>query len=215
MNGALRQIIDQIFITDIKNGITEKNKNYFCFAPELPKCLHSKKILLQLSLMIGCFISTFFINDNESIYIYMNFLIAFICIWYLYDARYIYYYKKAAKLFMFNKNQKGQKYLNKIITSRRIYIEGMPVAYNILKAKQMLINNDYKAGEYLAKNALKDMNDCPEAKIIKGICEYKKGNEKKAVAILSGVSETNLCSLLKKSTEELINEITKGNDKEL
>ena len=31
-----------------------------------------------------------------------------------------------------------------------------------------------QTGEFLAENALKQMSDCPEAKIIKGICKYQK-----------------------------------------
>jgi hypothetical protein len=50
----------------------------------------------------------------------------------------------------------------------------MPLAYNVLKAKDMLLKNDLKAAEYLAENALKQITDCPEAVKIKEICKNER-----------------------------------------
>ncbi len=174
MNAELQETINQIQITDMENGITENNKGYFAFSKEPPQCMRSKNAPLQMSLMVGCFISSFFVENNSIYYIFMLSATFFICLWYLYDARYIHYYKKAAKASVFSKNENVLKYLTKILEGRRIYVDGMPLAYNVLKAREMLLKQDLKAADYLADNALKQIADCPEAMKIKEICRNEK-----------------------------------------
>lgn len=179
MSTELQKAIDQIQIVDMENGITENNKRYFAFSKEPPQCMRSKNAPLQISLMVGCFISSFFVENNSIYYIFMLSATFFVCLWYLFDARFIHNYKKAAKAYMFGRNENTLKYLTKILNSKRIYIDGMPLAYNLLKAKEMLSKCDFKAADYLADNALKQIADCPEALQIKGICRNEKINNSK------------------------------------
>lgn len=163
MDDKLQQNIEKIEINDIINGITEKNKHYFVFFDSPPNCLRDRKIHLQLSLMVGCFIATFFVKEDYIFYIGMSILTALICLWYTYSARYTYYYKKAYKALLFNKNKKATKYFYKMLNGKRLYIENMPLAYNILKAKTMLKERDFKAAEYLAVKVSEQIQSCPQA----------------------------------------------------
>lgn len=185
MNISIEQAIEQIHIEDMENGITKKNKRYFIFNKIQPRCLRSKKAPLQLSLMIGCFISTFLIKENSIYNLSMVFATFLLCVWYLYDARFARYYQKAVKASMFSRNEKVLKYFIKILCSKRIYVEGMPLAYNILKAKEMLIKQDVQTADFLADNALKQIADCPEAIEIKRICRNEKKNQTNVSALLN------------------------------
>lgn len=174
MNVELKEAASQIQIPDMENGITKNNEWYFELKKEPPRCLRGKMAPLQLSLMLGCFFSSFLIKENSTFNLLMVFTTFFLCLWYLYDARYVSYYKKAAKALMFGRYRQVFKYLTKILESGRVYIEDMPLAYNVLKAKEMLLKNDIQAAEYLAENALKTIADCPEAVKIREICREGK-----------------------------------------
>ncbi|HHX74405.1 MAG TPA: hypothetical protein GX699_05825 [Firmicutes bacterium] len=154
MSITIEQAIKKIPVQELSGGINKANQHYFHFHANAPQCLRDKRATLQISLMIGFFLSTFLAKTNSSLYLALLALTVISGSWYFYGSRHVRYYKKATKMLMFGHYNKAWNYFTKLLDSRRLYLEGMPQAYYYLKAKQLYEQHDIKAAEYLLTKVL-------------------------------------------------------------
>ena len=172
MADLMEKYISVIQIPELDKGLTPKNDRYFVFKNQ-PACLLGKRAHLQVSLIIAAFISSFFFK-NDRVYLTACCVAFGLCLWYLYDSRYMKYYKRMIKAYSFSRDKQVLKNLNRLIDSKRVFISDMPQAYYVLKAKELLSNKDFMAAEYLADQMLKEKRNSIEGLYLKALCRYCK-----------------------------------------
>lgn len=179
-----------IQIPELDKGLTKKNDRYFMFQDQ-PACLLGKRAPLQVSVIIAAFISSFFFRDDR-LYLIACCVAFGVCLWYWYDSRYMKYYKRMLRAYSFSRTKQVVQNLNRLVSSRRVFISDMPQAYYILKARERLGQQDYLAAEYLADQVLKERSNSVEGLYIKALCRYYKEDS---------IGAQHYCQLLSRRTD--------------
>ena len=205
------EYIDAVSVPAYDRNYKEFNRRYFDFRyKDVPKALNSKKSRLTLTLVLASFTFSFF-APSESSRIIFRIITGIFCCWHFYEQRYVLLYNRAEK---FSHREKYYPRMffafNLLLKSRRLYIENMPVAYYIMKAKQLLYCRDVISAEYLADAALRDFANCPEAKYVKAVCLQMDGKPAKAKKIFEDVSKMKTNSRIRESSEKMLLKASAG-----
>ncbi len=195
----------------VDGNYADFDRVYFDFKyKNSPKCLDSKRATFSLILAV-IFFAFSFLTQIELLIILFRIMAVFACLWNRYEQRYVHYYIKAEKYSHREKYfLKMLKNFEMLLSSKRVYVTGMPVAYNILKAKELLYKRDIITAEYLIDNALKDYSDCAEAKYVKGLCLFLNSNTAGAKQIFEDVIKSNINASVKNAASALLDiEISK------
>lgn len=163
--------ISAIRIPDWEKGVTKRNEHFFNLQSEPPRCLLGHRATLQVSLLIAGFICAYIFQDQVIRYsiIFVTFAIG---LWYLYESRYRRIYIRLQRSYMFSRDKKVLACVNRLVGAKRLFVEGMPAIYSILKGRERLAARDYLAAEYLADQVLSRQPDNAEALYIKALCKY-------------------------------------------
>ena len=199
MNSSYDEYIGIIDVPELIKGSSDNKNSYYIFSKNRLQLL-SRKAPFILILMIVVFIFTLQSKNNLYLYAVSNIVLLGAGIWYYYEARFMTYYKKAEKAFAFEHFDKMMNNLKKIIKSRKLYLYDMPLAYSILKAKELLLNGETDAADHLISHVIKVSPKYAEVKYIKGLCDYFSGNTESAKKNLSKIAsqretkEMSLCA---------------------
>jgi tetratricopeptide (TPR) repeat protein len=199
----LEKLVSLIAIPDNGN-FTPMNNIYFIF-PNNPKSIKFESALSVLCILLFFFIGGFFCPIEFK---YISWAISFIfCSFFIFKDRYFRYYKKAALQNSFSRYKKMMYYMNKIIADSKIYKNGMPLCYYVIKSKKLLEIGDVGMAEELIDTAIREYPEDILSKYIKGVCLYRKGNIKGARDCWADIVRTEgnleLCNELKTMLSEI------------
>lgn len=163
--------ISAIRIPDWEKGVTKRNERFFNLQSEPPRCLLGHRATLQVSLLIAGFICAYIFQDQVIRYsiIFATFAVG---LWYLYESRYRRIYVRLQRSYLFSRDKKVVACVDSLVGAKRLFIEGMPAIYSVLKGRERLAARDYPAADYLADQVLSGQTDSAEALYIKALCRY-------------------------------------------
>ena len=207
MNSSYDEYIGIIDVPELIKGSADNNTGYYVFSKNRLQLL-SRKAPFILILMIVVFIFTLQAKNDFYLYAVSNFVLLGTGIWYYYEARFMTYYKRAEKAFASERFDKMMNNLKKIIKSQKVYLSDMPLAYSILKAKELLRNGETDAADSLISRVIKVSPKYAEVKYIKGLCDYFSGNTESAKKNLSKIASQKETKELSLCAQKIIDSIS-------
>lgn len=187
---------------------TSKNNKYFVFSKN-DEGLRGKNSAIMLVLITVAFLLGFFFQNKSQMIQYTFWAISFVLsAIYMYNYRFVLYRNNARYQSGFSRYKQMMKYINLIVESKRIYDYDMPLAYYILKCKELINDENYISAEHLSGCARKEYGPLLPIVLLQIVSMYKQQKYDTAVPLLEKIAEnehvdTQICCLCRQLADEI------------